>query len=538
MKFTPYLLPLCLIGALVNSAQALSKDLKNETHDRPNIIFIAADDLTAKYVGAFGAKHIQTPNIDALAKKGVKFNNSVVQGTMCGPSRNSMLTGQYPHNLGFYINGTLKNVPVDGWNLPNTLQQNGYATSWIGKSHIRTPNVGLEKDTPYRGNVSLIQDIGFDEATSSHGRAVLSSSAKKMAKDPGMKWQYGHDMYADYIYKKGLFPTFVKDLGKISTLPVNDYLDGNIANRAVNWIEGYKREQPFFLWVNFSGPHGPYDAPGMVKYTPEQMPPVIIDKDHSDIPGLMRTQLFKGNESVALEKRTAYAGMITFLDQQVGRILQAIDDKGVRDNTLIVFYSDHGIMEGDHGLNHKYTFYKEVLNASLIIDLPGGQEGKAINRPVELLDVVQTALDVAEVPVKQRTAAKGYSLKPILDGSGDIARTAAYAEIYNGIAMVTENYKYIETAQGNVLFDVRNDPNERVNAIKSLPEVAKNMAAGMEKWRNTEAGEFKWLEQKTIDKIEGIVAVKSGKVKKVKNKDKKKNKNKKNKDKKNKDKAI
>ena len=119
-------------------AEAASAD------EKPNIVFVEVDDLTYSYLGCMGNRLVKTPNIDALARQGVLFKNAVCQGMMCGPSRNCLMTGLYPHNLGFYRNGQMKELPQGVWTLPKALQRSGYYTAWVGKSHIRPFDARVE----------------------------------------------------------------------------------------------------------------------------------------------------------------------------------------------------------------------------------------------------------------------------------------------------------------------------------------------------------------------------------------------------------
>ena len=473
-----------ILSALALASTAAAQSAPSE---RMNIVFIEADDLTQKWVGAFGAEHVRTPAIDALAEQGARFPLAVAQGTMCAPSRNSLITGLYPRNLGFYANGTLRQLPDGIWSFPQALQAAGYYTSYIGKSHIRPPLDGVERRTDYRQNAALVRNMGFDEADSYAGRVVVLRGARR-ARDG---WKHGDDIYADHLYDRGLIPTFVEDAGGISTLPEDDYLDGHVRSDAVSWIENYDGDEPFFLWVNFSAPHGPYDAPGdwIGSYTPEETPPLIRDEDKSDIPSLLTIRPWKRSENRLMQQRAEYAGMISYMDSQVARVVAALDARGMRDNTMIVFFSDQGVMEGDHGLDHKYTLYDEVILPSLVIAMPGLDGGTVFGQPTELLDLVPTVLDMARVPAANRGPGKGYSLLPLLTGTGDFGRSEAYAEIYDAVAMVTPDWKFIESSEGNVLFDRRNDPQELRNAIGDHPQVARDLAARMAAWRAGQGGE-------------------------------------------------
>ena len=457
--------------------------------DRPNIVFIAVDDLTYKYLGSFGATHMKTPHIDSLAAAGFLFRNSVVQGTMCGPSRNATITARYPHNFGLYKNGDIKMLPKDMWSFPKALQQNGYYTSWIGKSHVKPYTAGI-KGNPGDVKTAGMKAMGFDHVSQSMGRSVALKIAMKRLESGG-KWEYGYDSYADYLHDKGLLEQFVKEGKKPTTMKVDDYLDGNIALQSVNWINDYAGDDPFFLWVNFSGPHGPYNPPAryLKVYAAGDMHPAIADPDMSDIPSHLKTRQWTKSAKQMARQRAEHAGMVTFIDEQVGRIISAINESGIRDKTMIVFYSDHGIMEGDHGLDHKQTLYKEVLNGSLIISLPGAKKGQEITEVVELTDIVKTAMALAEVPASEAANAYGHSLMPLMLQRGIYKRTYAFAEQYNAVAIVGLDYKYIDAGEDKILFDLKRDPDELLNVASRMPGIAKRLQGKIDAWRG-ETGPF------------------------------------------------
>ena len=454
--------------------------------ERPNLIFIEVDDLTFKYIGAFGAEHVRTPHIDSLANRGVLFSQAIVQGCMCAPSRNSLVTARYPQNLGLYSNGDIRQLPADTWAFPAALQTAGYHTAWIGKSHL-LPWID-DQDGPGgdRKTAGMKRHMGFSEVWQSAGRHVALKRARELARQSGGGWQRGIDAYADHLHDKGLLEQFLADARRPTTLPVDDYLDGLVARKTVDWIADYRRPEPFFLWVNFSGPHGPYNPPAeyLATYEPGQLPPVILADDRSAIPACLRPHAWtKETESIPAQ-RAMYAGMITFIDEQVGRIVGAIERKGIADETFVVFFSDHGIMEGDHGLVHKETLYKEVLNACLIVVDPRGSRGKRVERTVELLDLVPTVLELAGVDAAERRPAFGESLLPLLRESGErYRRTSAVAQIRDATALVTDRYKYIETPEGAVLFDLSTDPDERVNVASAQPKVCDELQAQLDAWR-------------------------------------------------------
>ncbi|MCK5787445.1 MAG: sulfatase-like hydrolase/transferase, partial [Chlamydiia bacterium] len=170
------LIPIFTFFALILNAQ-----------EAPNIVFIEVDDLPPHYTTMQGLTTANTPTIDKLADEGVYFNNAICQGTMCGPSRNSFIIGQYPHNIGFYENGPFFDIPAGTWALPSALQRAGYYTAHIGKSHIHPSTSGLS-GTKAEKDRQAHQRLGFDYVWNSSGRSVASKG-----KD------YGKDMYIDFL---------------------------------------------------------------------------------------------------------------------------------------------------------------------------------------------------------------------------------------------------------------------------------------------------------------------------------------------------
>jgi len=444
---------------------------------RPNIVFIEADDLTYKYLGCFGSKVVKTRHIDALAKRGVVFSNSVCQGMMCGPSRNSLITGLYPHNLGFYVNGQMRSLPKGIWAFPGALQRAGYHTALIGKSHFKPYADDAVGETPYekRANAHK-QQFGFDHVTHSLGRAMLGSGANA---------EPGKDAYVDHLLAKGLYKHFREEYPNPSTLPEDDYEDGFFTATACRWLRSYKQSKPLFLWLTCSCPHGPYDVPQkyLDLYRPEDMPEPIEDSLEG-IPQELGSEKRKRSQEWFLEARAKYAGAVTFLDKQVGRIIDCLRKTGKLDNTVVVFFGDQGFQLGDHGLHGKGTLFKESLNASLIISCPTAfAPGRVVTEPVELLDLVKTCLDLAGSPEVAKRPPYGYSLVPLLTGKGRYQRdNVAFGEIEGFYAAVTERYKYIANEKQPILFDLEKDPDELHNVIGQNADIGRQLQQAVDTW--------------------------------------------------------
>ena len=456
--------------------------LAEESQSKPNIIFIEVDDLPAHYVGALGASFGQTPTIDKLIAEGVYFTNAVCQGTMCGPSRNSLIIGQYPHNLGFYENRTFNGLAAGVWTLPGSLKRAGYQTAYIGKSHIHSSEEGLVGGRA-KVRTEGHRRLGFDTVWQSMGRGVVS---KKTAKT-------GDDSYVDLLLKGGDFAKMKAEIGKPTTLPDDVYLDGLFTKMATEYIDKHKVDKkPIFLWLNYSVPHAPFDVKKSYhdRFAKTKMPnPNTIDDKGKNIPSGLRPKKLKSDKELVKHQRGNCAN-IAFLDDQVKAVIKSVDESGRSDNTIIVFFSDHGILIGDHGLMHKGTLYKEVLNPTLVIYDLRSPGKKMVSQPVELLDLVKTTLDWAGASQKDREKPYGESLVPLLKGNNKAyKREFAVGECPGYYAMVTQEYKYIAPFDYNqdadkaiVLFDLKADPNETQNVASKHPEVVARFAKAAKLW--------------------------------------------------------
>ena len=450
----------------------------NAVTEKPNIIFVEVDDLPAHYVGAMGAKFAQTPTLDSLASKGVQFTNAVCQGTQCGPSRNSLIIGQYPHNIGMYQNGPFKGLPDGVWTLPRALQNAGYTTAHIGKSHIHPSKEGLS-GTKEEVRTEGHRRLGFDYVWQSLGRAVVG----------GKDAEKGVDSYIDFLMDKGYFDQMKGERGKNTTLPDDIYLDGLFTNLAEKFIAKQKADKPYFLWLNYSVPHGPYDVKQSYhdRFKDTQMPEISAKDDKGEgIPALLRPSPLKPGADIEKSQRGNCAS-IAFMDDQLAKVLKAVEAAGQSANTIIVFFSDHGILVGEHGLHHKTTLYKEVLNPASVVYDPRGVKAQKVNTPVQLLDVVKTALDWGQASAEDKAKSYGDTLLPILTGKGEFAREYAVGECPGYYAIVTERYKYIAPFDYQkdgkiVLFDLEANPEETINIADQNPELVARFKEKAAKW--------------------------------------------------------
>jgi arylsulfatase A-like enzyme len=475
MQLVKYLFFFLLIGCTAAKKTDNLSSPSTQAGPKPNIVMITVDDLTAKYLGFFGAGFAHTPNIDMLAKGGVVFDNAICQGTMCGPSRNSIIAGLYPHQMGFYENGQLPALPKDVWAFPQELQKSGYYTAWIGKNHIRANDEGITGKTGVERRDKALKKMGFDHVFQSLGRTMVLRNAKDFEKTG--EWKHGKDIYADYLYDHGLMEKFVKEGKKNapSTLdPDKEYMDGYFTHLSIEKMKEYKENKPMFLWVNYSSPHEPFDVPQEYHdmFLESKMPMPIKDA-HSDIPAELRPHEVKMTDREILNQRAAYSACISYIDHQVGRIINYLKDAGKMDNTIIVFYSDHGIMTGDHALEHKSTLYKEVLNPSLIFYYPKAYKPKRINKVVEMIDLGKTMTHIAAGGDDNSVShiGNGNSLVPLLTGKGTFMGSGlAFSYIDGFVSVYDGRYKYIGNDKTSILFDLKSNPDETINYAKTNPE--------------------------------------------------------------------
>ncbi|NHF59535.1 sulfatase [Flavobacteriaceae bacterium TP-CH-4] len=423
--------------------EAPKKEVETET--QPNVLFIAVDDLN-DWVGCLqGHPQVQTPNIDRLATSGTLFTNAHTQSPICNPSRTSVLTGYRPSTTGIYgLSPWIREVPElkDLVTLPQYFSTNGYKTYSTGK--IFHGGYGRGK-----------QDTEFDSLGPSSG--VKKQPPRKLAGEtPG-----GNNPWVDW-----------GDFG----LKDEDVQDWEVANWAVDVLES-RPEGPYFLGVGFFLPHVPLYAPTkeFEKYPKDsiQMPPMLADDredtpraswyNHWDVPE-PRWKWFQEKDQDTLFVQ-AYLAAISFMDRQLGRVLDALEENGQAENTIIVLWSDHGFHLGEKEISGKNTLWERSTRVPLIFAGKGIGVGQKTNEPVELLDIYPTLNELCGMPEKEDL--EGHSLVPFLkDAKATRPWPAITTNNWNNHAVRTKEWRYIRYADGSEeLYDLRKDPNEWTNLI-------------------------------------------------------------------------
>jgi choline-sulfatase len=455
---------------------------------RPNIVFVMPDQLRHDAVGYSGNPVIATPHLDHLAARGLTLFGTHAESPVCQPSRVSLMTGLFPRDHGCFNNDHLRSdfergVPPgpEIGTFPQRLQASGYHTAVVGKMHMKLP----PNQRDFVAGVGALKAFGFDDAVEERDRPHVM----------GMRTEY-----ADYLRHKGLFERLIEQrearldavrgaqktgdaeaasgalLGPDVFEP-EDTLDGFIGQRAVQFITDYDGDEPFFLWVGFVGPHPPFVAPAAFadQYSAAEVPtgplgPDALPKNRwGDYLALQRRPFPAGGVTAGRARQVGkyYYGKISLIDDQIGRIVAALERAGVDRDTWIVFSSDHGELLGDHGLMWKSVFYAGAVRVPTIVVPPVGSplaQARRVDGLTQNLDVTATILDVAGCGWDR---ADGRSLIPAFDGR-DVGRAAVFSEIAGFLMVATEDYKLIvdeRTGAPQALHHLRADPDERHDVL-------------------------------------------------------------------------
>jgi arylsulfatase A-like enzyme len=363
---------------------------------RKNVLFLIADDLN-NLLGCYGDPRAKTPNIDQLAARGVRFDVANCAYPLCGPSRNSMLTGLYPNSTGILGNSQLFRQTIPSQvSLPQAFRHAGYLSVRLGKLyHYAVPNaIGTDgHDDP------ASWEIEFNPA----GVDRLVEQPKMTSLSPG---NYGGGL--------AWYPSPSGDAKHTDAILAAD----------AEWVLercAQQKDRPFFVAVGFFRPHAPFTAPKdpYFGYYPKDEMPVVqgVKEDQADIPApalaSRRPQEDAMSDDQRRQVRQAYYASISFMDAQVGRVVAALDRLGLAQNTIIVFTSDHGYHMGEHGLWKKQTLFEESARVPLLIVAPGvSARGAVAKTPVSHIDLYPTLTELAGVTAPANL--QGQSLVPIL----------------------------------------------------------------------------------------------------------------------------
>lgn len=437
----------------------------------PNVLFIAVDDLRPQ-LGCYGHKQMLSPNIDRLASEGVLFTRSYCQVPVCGASRASLLTGVRPTRDRFinYNVWAEKDLP-GALSLPKHFKDNGYHTISNGKifHHSNDCRDSWSED-PWRPKGPW--------------QNYLLEKSRKIARKN----------------QRGKGPAF-----ESADVPDNAYFDGMIADKAVSDLKRLSdMDKPFFLALGFFKPHLPFNAPKRYwdlykrekidladnPFRPKGAPDAALHnwgelRSYAGIPP-------KGplSEELARTLIHGYYACVSYTDAQIGVVLSELDRLGLRKNTIVVLWGDHGWNLGEHGLWCKHCNFETSLHSPLIVTAPGIKAGQRTNALTEYLDIYPSLSELCSLPLPEHL--HGKSFVPLMKNPNRPWKEAVFSRYYNGESVKTDRYRYTEwhrkngTRYARMLYDHKTDPHENVN-IAELPQntaVVEKLSKMLEKVRS------------------------------------------------------
>ena len=485
---------------------------------KPNILFIAVDDLKP-LLGCYGNTMVKTPNIDRLAKMATVFNKNYCQQAICGPTRASLMTGSRPDATKIWnLTTQMRDVNPDILTLPQYLISQGYTTSGIGK--IYHPSSAIKGVDPVSWSIPYLKskqsDFPAEIGEPANGQYQLPETKAKMTPDIiAERKQQNKDLAANDENPKSIKGPSTECID----VPDNAYQDGVNALLAKDQIIKLSKDnKPFFMAVGFSKPHLPFVAPKKYwdLYKREDMPiapfqehskngPLIAYhqsgelRNYLDIPEFATLPADSLRIGLQLEKQRelihGYHAAISYMDAQVGILLNTLESLGTLDNTIIVLWGDHGWHLGDHDLWHKHTNFEEATRAPLIIAGPGIKSGKT-NSLTEFVDVFPTICDLAGVAIPKNL--DGKSLKPLMLNNNAKGKEYAISQYPRklkkaemaklgytdakmmGYSLRTDQYRYTiwmnnfnskevfneSQVYASEMYDYVKDPLEKVNVVK------------------------------------------------------------------------
>lgn len=451
---------------------------------RPNVLFISVDDLRPE-LGCYGSPIALTPNLDNLAAEGAIFKNHFVQVPTCGASRYGLLTGMRPSKLGHLSNNAIE-VEMSGKPerpSPETfihqLKRSGYYTVGIGK-------IGHSAD-------GLV--YGYNETPSNNWE--LPHSWNELVFDSG-KWGTGWNSF--FGYSNGENRQSLKKMVKpyeAGDVEDEGYVDGLTANLTITKLRELKNsKEPFFLGVGFFKPHLPFNAPK--KYWDLYNREAIPLSPNPTIPENINMQSLHGSgefnqyaltdekaslsnsisDEYAQKLKHAYLASVSYVDAQIGKVLDELQSLGMDKNTIVVVWGDHGWHLGDQRIWGKHTLFENALKSALIVKIPKiGSSQQIINGIVETVDIYPSILELCSVELPHKT--DGESFVKLLNNTGFKKEDVAYSYFKNGISLRTDKYRltqYFRKEEPTIeLYDHEKDPNETKNIVGSKPDIVEEL---------------------------------------------------------------
>ncbi len=460
--------------------------------ERPNVLFVAVDDLRPEF-GAYGMSYIHSPNLDRLAARGVTFNRAYCQQAVCSPSRSSLLTGTRPDTTKVWdLETHFRRALPDVLTLPQLFKQNGYFVQGMGKLY----HGGLDDPPSW--------SVPWTSPKTGHGTYGLAENNALTKRTPDKPAKTAKKSGAARRGPRG--PAF-----ESSDVPDNTFHDGALAEMAVAALrECAKKDQPFWLGVGFIRPHLPFVAPkkywdlydpAKIQLAPNPFTPKGAP-DYAVLPG-GELRSYHGipvgpiPDDLARQLKHGYYAAISYMDAQLGRVLDELDRLGLTDKTIIVLWGDHGWKLGEHAGWCKHSNVENDTNSPLLISVPGFQTaGRRTDALAEFVDVYPTLAELCHLPLPQHL--EGTSLVPVLRDPAKSVKTAAFSQYPRGASgrqlmgysMRTDRYRFTRWVHRDdhtkldavELYDHQTDPQENMN-IANDPANADLLERLTEQWQ-------------------------------------------------------
>ncbi len=446
-----------VVGLSLSSRRARGE--KPAAPKRPNVLWIMSDEHNPYVLGCYGDPIVETPNIDSLAATGVRFANAYCQHPLCVPSRSALMTGRYCFELGAWDNGST--LPDDVHTMGHHFAEGGYVTGASGKMHI----IGKDKRLGFK--LRPLGDAGAD---------VLWKAAEDVRRVAGAVCQPA--------------------VAGPSDDPLDTFQDYQVTQAAIRMLKE-NRDRPFMFWVSYIFPHFPFVSPEVYfnRYRGRMRLPKVTEDEISRLPVYLQKyreqhQWAKLTGTQILTARAAYYGNVNFIDDEVGKLLKVLDELGLRNNTIVVYTTDHGEMLGEHGLWRKNCFYEQSVRVPLIISNPAClTKGKVVTEVVEQFKLLPTISELCGLDAPIGISAR--SMVSLMRGEEKEWREVAFSE-YEAHPLQSSNrmirtrrwkYNWFELNPPQ-LFDMTNDPEEVQNLAdtpegkKVIPELEKLVPVG------------------------------------------------------------
>ncbi len=434
--------------------------------NRPNVLFIIADDLSAEALACYGNAQCQTPHIDDLAASGMRFTRAYCQFPVCGPSRAALMSGMYAQAVGVTGNGgseQFTKILGDRPSMAELFKDNGYYSARVSKIyHMRVPgDITAGVDGPDHA-------ASWTERFNCQAPEWMTDGENRMLTSEKLKWA------PDEHYSLGFGTAFYVVRGSSDGA---EQADIKAADKAIELLESHG-DEPFFLAVGLVRPHVPLVAPAGY-FDPynvnEMLLPHRIEGDWDDIPksGISaNSRSFGlagklGNQRAVLE---AYYACVSFMDAQVGRIVGALERLGLRDNTIVVFTSDHGYHLGEHDFWQKMSLHEESARIPLIFSVPDKSAGESSSL-AQQIDIFPTLAELGGLPIPDHC--QGKSLARAIDSPSEAVHDHVYCFRGNGHLIRTDRWAYMQYKDNSAeLYDMQNDPQQFTNLANMTEHAA------------------------------------------------------------------